>query len=337
MPASTRVDWLDFAKGASVLLVVVFHASIALDSHDLTNAFYWKANTLLVPVRMPVFFVASGVFAAAALSRGWADVLSRKVYHFLYIFVLWSVIHLAYSTLAPFMTTPRLHAWLVFPVSPSSVLWFVWALAIYFVLAKLVWTSWRLPVLVAAIGLSIAGYSDLFHFPNYAHNNLLKYFSFFIFGAWYGRAIIAFFSKNYMYVLPIALGLFFVVFFTVYGETDQGVDVGALRFVRGCLGVMVGFSLALLLCRVGFLRRPMTWFGRNTLYVYVAHAPMIDTLAIEGALFRDVPGADLWAVPALTFGAVALSLLIRYVALSTGATWLYAPPPIARSRSAKVA
>ncbi|WP_121119802.1 acyltransferase family protein [Croceibacterium ferulae] len=50
------------------------------------------ANVPLGAVRMPLFFVVSGVFAASGVSRSWSDLLQRKVALFVWLLLIWSVI-----------------------------------------------------------------------------------------------------------------------------------------------------------------------------------------------------------------------------------------------------
>ncbi|MGG1909429.1 acyltransferase family protein [Microbacterium sp. NRRL B-14842] len=47
------------------------------------------------PFLMPLFLFLSGYFASAALARPWAAVLRPRVGRFLYLYLLWSLIHAA--------------------------------------------------------------------------------------------------------------------------------------------------------------------------------------------------------------------------------------------------
>ena len=75
--------WVDVAKGACILLVVLHHAVVkdlalqtpaALD--PVADAWQW-VTMALKPVRMPLFFVLSGLVASSAVRRPWAQARRR--------------------------------------------------------------------------------------------------------------------------------------------------------------------------------------------------------------------------------------------------------------------
>ena len=94
-----RLLWVDVAKGACILLVVLHHAvvkDLALQAppalQAVAAAWVW-VSMALKPVRMPLFFVLSGLVAASAVRRPWADA-RRRVLSPYYLYVVWLVISL---------------------------------------------------------------------------------------------------------------------------------------------------------------------------------------------------------------------------------------------------
>jgi hypothetical protein len=73
-----RLAWVDVAKGASIVLVVLLHVTnkhlVRLDDASLLVRDGWaEVGQWLRPVRMPLFFLLSGLWAAPALDRRPAD------------------------------------------------------------------------------------------------------------------------------------------------------------------------------------------------------------------------------------------------------------------------
>jgi uncharacterized membrane protein YcfT len=172
--ARNRTLWADAAKGVLILLVVLWHVItkhyLKIDwrlSAPVPGA--WGALTeQLLPLRMPLFFTISGMFAAGAVDRPWRVLGRSKVARFLYLYVVWLVVHTVILAFVPDFDTARatsvtgLLAQLT--ITPSN-LWYLYALALYFAVAK---TVRRLPtalVLGAALVLSAVAYSGLLETP----------------------------------------------------------------------------------------------------------------------------------------------------------------------------
>ncbi len=158
--AGTRLAWADVAKGGCILLVLLWHVIVKdylqIDWRlDVPVPGAWGTlGELLLPMRMPLFFTISGLFAASAVQRPWRSVARPRVARFLYLYGAWLMIHTAVLALAPDFPTDRandlgaLVAQLT--VTPSN-LWYLYALALYFVLAKAL-RRVRPAVLLAAAG-----------------------------------------------------------------------------------------------------------------------------------------------------------------------------------------
>ncbi|MDG4793191.1 acyltransferase [Micromonospora sp. WMMD1082] len=142
--AGGRLAWADVAKGGCILLVLLWHVImkdyLQFDWRlDLPVAGAWGTLGELLPMRMPLFFTISGMFAAHAVRRPWRSVGRPRIARFLYLYGVWLLIHTAVLALAPDFPTDRatspgeLLAQLT--VTPSN-LWYLSALALYFVLAK---------------------------------------------------------------------------------------------------------------------------------------------------------------------------------------------------------
>ena len=149
----SRIDWVDVAKGICIILVVMMHSTLgvekAIGADTPVHAFIEWAR----PFRMPDFFLISGLFLAARIGRPWRSYLDTKVVHFAYFYVLW--VNIQFAMKAPGMVgTLGLQDtalnYLASYVQPFGTLWFIYLLAIFFIVTKLLRDVSKPLVLVAA-------------------------------------------------------------------------------------------------------------------------------------------------------------------------------------------
>lgn len=141
---SGRIEWFDYAKGICILLVVMLHSTLGVGEAFAARGFapegfmHWIV-AYAKPFRMPDFFMLSGLFLAYAIGRGWMHYLDKKVVHFLYFYIIWTVILATLKTTAKSGLDAEAlgSVFLDAIVSPYVTLWFIYILPIYFVVTKL--------------------------------------------------------------------------------------------------------------------------------------------------------------------------------------------------------
>lgn len=124
-----RAEWVDIAKAVSIILVVLWH-SAGVD---------WLPNRLAFFIRMPLFFCVAGFFAAGAIRSPWERLLKTKVAHFIYLYIVWLTLSFLLTTMAYSVYQEHLPDFLSYIrglYRPALTLWFLYALAIIFPLAK---------------------------------------------------------------------------------------------------------------------------------------------------------------------------------------------------------
>src|ERR671927_1737583 len=94
-PASERVDWVDYAKGICIVMVVMMHSVLGVEAAAGQTGFMHALVAFAKPFRMPDFFLISGLFLGLVIDRDWRTYLDRKVVHFAYFYVLWTAIQFA--------------------------------------------------------------------------------------------------------------------------------------------------------------------------------------------------------------------------------------------------
>jgi len=133
-----RDVWIDMAKGASIFLVVFYHSTKMLQNQMDVENFIWTLNHFLYPIRMPVFFLISGYLASRAVRRPWLILLERKTAFYIYIFSIWTLITVGVRSAFLGINWPSFLELSSYWIAPISTLWFIWALAAYFPIAKII-------------------------------------------------------------------------------------------------------------------------------------------------------------------------------------------------------
>lgn len=138
-PVSERVDWVDYAKGICIVMVVMMHSTLGVEAAAGKQGFMHLVVEFARPFRMPDFFLISGLFLARVINRDWRTYLDRKVVHFAYFYVLWVTIQFAFK--APGMAAEQgwSHAGVMYLqsfIEPFGTLWFIYLLPIFFVATK---------------------------------------------------------------------------------------------------------------------------------------------------------------------------------------------------------
>ncbi len=134
-----HVDWVDLAKGLTILLVVIMHSINGVEK-ILGEGWMHVVLAYATPFRMPVFFAVAGLFAARAITKDWSVFMDKKFAHFGYFYFLWMTIEFAFK--APFFiqqtsVEETVLYYLASFVQPFGPLWFIYLLPIFFVALRL--------------------------------------------------------------------------------------------------------------------------------------------------------------------------------------------------------
>lgn len=314
----SRVLWADSAKGLAVLAVVFVHVST---KHVLTGA--WQVSSLaetlleafvsgLAPVRMPLFFIISGLFAARAILRPWPSMLRNKVWFFYYLYLTWLLVQSAVYLATPHFKTAIPHTVLDIVAQATfmpSALWYLYALALYFPMAKLLSKSPRTG-LVLALLVSFASITELV--PEWGNLQAVgQHFVWFAFGAIYPQVVMEFSQRARGWWLVVLIPLFIAPMGVLFKLNAK--EPFLLTFA-GVAGVAVAIVLVVLFAdRFPAVAERPALIGQRTLPIYVLHMPL---LALWDFGVSALPLSIVPSNPVAVIGyAVAVSAVIVWFAL----------------------
>jgi uncharacterized membrane protein YcfT len=280
-------------------------------------------------MRMPLFFLASGLFVAGPLAASWRTLLHKRVALFLYLYLLWTLLRFAFfqipavDAIDPYHTSDPVTTLALALILPGSLTWFLYALALFAIVCKLIR---RVPVwlqLPVAGALSALAGAEVVQFESGPWTRIARYFFFFLLG-WHARGLVqrVAASSNALKVVAAAAGCVVAAAAAVVLDLQPVPGVAlALNIAAVTFGVL--FAAWISRYRIG---RPLVALGRQTLPVYLLHIFWL-AAAMVGLQYLDLPVVAAYLLPAaIAVVLTALSLVTHRLLVRAHAPWLFALP-----------
>ena len=321
MPA--RIDWVDYAKGICIVMVVMMHSVLGVEAAANQTGFMHWLVMFAKPFRMPDFFLISGLFLAVVIDRDWRTYLDRKVVHFAYFYVLWVTIQFGFKAPAFAAESSWSHAGYLYLesfIEPFGTLWFIYLLPIFFVVTKLTRNIPPLVIWLAAAALETVhvatGWTVIDEF--------CARFVYFYSGYIFARHVFALSERARAHPTFALIGL------ALWAGINGGLVIsGASEWPL--VSLALGFAGACAIIVMGTLLAKMRWLdflrfcGEHSIVIYLAFfLPMVITRV---ALLRSGVIPDIGAIALIvTIAGVLGSLMIWRAALALKANFLFERP-----------
>ena len=320
---STRIDWVDYAKGICIVMVVMMHSVLGVEKAAGDTGFMHAFVMFAQPFRMPDFFLISGLFLAVVIDRDWRTYLDRKVVHFVYFYVLWVTIQFGFKAPSFAAETGWAHVGLLYLesfIEPFGTLWFIYLLPVFFVVTKLTRTVPSLAIWVVAASLEMAHIATGWTAIDEFCARFVYFYSGYLFAdlvfAWSDRA-----RARPAWAL-VGLGAWALINggLVQFGFSEWPLISLALGLAGA--GAIVIFGTLLARAHwLDFLR----YCGEHSIVIYLAFfLPMAATrtLLLRIGLIHDVGAISL----VVSLAGVAGALVLWRVALAVGADFLFERP-----------
>ncbi len=328
-PHAGRIDWVDYAKGFCIIMVVMMHSTLGVEAAAGREGWMHYLVAFAKPFRMPDFFLISGLFLARVIDRDWRTYLDRKVVHFVYFYVLWVTIQIGMK--APGVAAEAADGWvevvrfyLTAFIEPFGTLWFIYLLPVFFVVTKLLRRVPPLAIVLVAAALEIApidtGWTLIDEFAG-------RYVYFFA-GYWLAPHIFRF--AGMMLARPVAAGaglalwavLNGILVFTGYG------DLPFMSLGLGLLGAGAVVTAAALMTQ-SELCSPLRYLGANSIVIYLAF--FLGMAASRVVLLKTGIVTDIGTIALLvTAAGVSGALIVFWLVRNTPLRFLFERPDWAK-------
>lgn len=285
-----RMAWVDYARALAIMLVVYRHTMVGLDRSGLVvPSFLYNVQEFLFNVRMPVFFVLSGIFLGRSVThRPPGYMIRKKVNNLLYPYLVWTFIFISIQILLSGYTnatrTTRDYLYIFTDPRELDHMWYLVSLFTTSVLLIAV-----APVMVKrpVIHLLLAVALHFVH-PLVAHYSLLfytcYYYVFLCIGVQASGWIRGLDSRNSRWLRTLLLACLPVFIagqlFWMNSTGDNYRPLHDWYLLPYLLIILVAcivyYCVSRLLYNAGILRW-MNTLGRASLYIYILHLLVISS------------------------------------------------------------
>ncbi|NMA78018.1 MAG: acyltransferase [Actinomycetales bacterium] len=352
---SGRMAWADIARALSIILVVSYHAGVSgigafLPSDVSRTTEHWRtANLILVPLRMPLFFVVSGMLAASALSRPWRKVSRPRVFNLLWAYLLWSVIFAAtaWPRYAPETPWEYFQKGMRDMVVVASPYWFIAALPLFFLVTR--WCRSRPWLLLAALfGVYLASpylvsalreLGPEFSRPATGVRRLTEYAVWFAAGyVLSGKLKILGAKKRPRIAAVASIVCVPLCWMAVMGDLSTGTE-RVVKLAASISSILAVLALSTLLGALPAVAQLGRHIGSRTLVIYLIHPLVLNVCVVLGwRFYEDVTGpvplaAEFLVLPCIILLCLLVSLWFKRITDQLGADWLYELPGGGGSRA----
>jgi len=324
-----RVDWIDSARGAAIVLVILLHTyERAIHLPGEISDLFLQANVLLRQIRMPMFFVCSGILAFWGLKKPWSVVLRTRILVLCWIIFVWTLIYFALQFFMPIngFGRPLYKASQLFIV-PFGTLWFIYAILIMSLVMRALMPlrlAWQVCAVVA-LNAAVYAADKTLNLPAYElliSNLALFAMIYFALGFWSAPlAVWLLGSTRRIVVLSVAGTILYAADLMLSGAVP-GYDRIPVA-LRSLPDVAFGLSMAALLTLARPTRVVFTWLGQRTLELFLFHTIFIALILL--ALEPWAPGASMGLL-LLFVGALLGSVLAERAVEAAGLEVLFRPP-----------
>jgi uncharacterized membrane protein YcfT len=318
-----RIAWIDYARGFSIILVVMMHSTLGVEASLGRDGWLHEAVAFAKPFRIPAFFLVSGLLVSRVIDRDWRTYLDSRVLHFVYFYVLWVTIQFlfkfpGFAAEQGIVGATRLY--LEAFVQPFGTLWFIYLLPIFFLVVKLLRRV--SPVLI----FSAAALLETLHLDtgSVVIDEFASRFVFFYAGYVLAQYAFRLASWSERHVLVTSAGMVAWLLLNgalVYSGFSERPFISLMLGFLGAGGIIALSALLARRAQTGFVR----FCGENSLPIYLAFfLPMAAARIVinKSGLITDV-GTEATIVTAV---AVAGALLIHRLAMPTRLRFLFERP-----------
>jgi len=324
----SRIDWVDYSKGICIILVVMMHSTLGVEKASGMSTWLHYFIEWARPFRMPDFFLISGLFLSSRIDRPWRSFLDSKVIHFMYFYILWMTIQLlskANGIYAEQGATAIFSNYALGFLQPFGTLWFIYVLAIFFPITKLLRSFPPIFVFCVAAIFEMApietGWMLIDEFAS-------RYVYFFA-GYWLAKPIFEFAQQMMSHSMAYLCAVLIIWGVGNYEMVRLGYSTApGFSLVLGFIGAGAVITSGVVLLKTG-LAGAIRYCGEISIVIYLSF--FLFMAGARFALLKFLPAMDLGEVSLLvTAVGVIGPVILFWMTRNTKLSFLFLRPTWAR-------
>ncbi len=265
----SRIEWVDYAKGIGILLVVYGHVLRGIKNAglDIYSVFFYCSDNLVYSFHMPLFFFLSGLFIVRSLlkTERITPFVLGKIKVIAYPYFIWSFIQISIQILmSPYTNHVKEVSDLLYIFyKPQEQFWFLYVLFFLSVLYAILYVLLKNVYLILLISIFL--YFSKLGIPMFSKN-----FIFFSAGAAFVPYMLSLIPNKNTIPSFIVFGIMFIAVHGILGFLQL---YGLHKFIflpLAAFGILLTCYLANYLATHNMLSF-LKYIGYISLPIYVAH------------------------------------------------------------------
>jgi fucose 4-O-acetylase-like acetyltransferase len=324
--SDNRINWVDYAKGIGIILVVYGHVIRGLYGSGIINKdFYYYSDTFVYSFHMPLFFILSGYFFPHSIKKRWATFTTNKIQTLIYPFIVWSIIQTIIEVLLSNYTNNKVssQALLECLIIPRAQFWFLYALFFinllnyaFYILNKRYWLL---------LSLIISMIYFIFQPDLYAFTFTFKFLIFFNLGILLSELknhFILFLANNKYLLLNITgfCAVEYLYFFT---------DLKSVNLYKELFNIILPISGSLLMIQLSEwanrkdVLKFLSYLGKGSLAIYLVHILVASGTRIILLKFTNIDNPVIHVILGTLAGIIFPLIIYAYGMKRPYLSWLF--------------
>lgn len=274
--AAKRIVYIDLLKGLSITWMVWFHTI--------------HPNFVEFGFRMPLFFIASGIFFKAYPIK---DFIEKKTFQLVIPFILFYLIYYAYLIVCVWhkhiIDFDYSCFWEIFyPYSGNGgptvnpPLWFISALLNLQILLYVGSQIIKNRLLLMSLAFVLSVYANMFMFDTetyFQFGRALRYLCYYAFGYLFGRDIIKLIEKSYISLSILFICSLFSFLILMYGKeaVDNSILTCICEYIQ-ITALVIAITCIFKVTRTWAIWKPLKYYGANSYIVLGMNEIILSTL-----------------------------------------------------------
>ena len=319
-----------------IAIIAIYHASQHMIALGVNTRPVGDLIFPLISTGMGLFFLISGMNSTRYICGTWRTVWRKRLGPLLYLLVVWIFIYWLFFDLLVnrgYLDPEKAAFDLIYDfITPSWELWFLWSLAAYIALSRIIQTVPSLYVTalfgsIAFIGLCTSDwhlrkYGLSWIADHYNWRGFICYFFFFDCGSRFANQIK---KMSSFPLIPVSIILIAV------SQLAQGMDgyipsifVNApLHLIELITALMLAICMGRILGKISLIRN----VGAATLPVYLLHPIILMSIMhLPGVKTYLLSNFSVFLSPIVGIASVILSLAFSKIVVTVGGNWLFKVP-----------
>lgn len=341
--SNKRFGWIDYDRGISIILVTYRHCFESMEKAGLdlkSYPFLEYINVFFFGFRMPLFFIASGIFITGSMRKRGLNAYSKnRVQSILYPMLVWGVIQISLQILFSAYTnsdvTPVSYLYLLIYPRATGQFWYLNALfcvgIIYAVLKAKLKFELKHQLILGLILYSICAYINTTTLNIGFAIDICKYYLFFAIGDAISSYMLeektAKVFTSWKVILPLFIAFITIQYFftkinmaegnNYYVENHMPVFFLAVALVGCAISIALSFTLKKYQA-LPFLRV----VGYNSVHIYCMQIIAMSVTRLVLMKFIGITNVPLLALLIL-MGGLIIPMITYNICLRLGMWWLF--------------